>query len=119
MMISLTRQMFAVGIVASVAQIPAGTGTDSLLQAGAIGVISVAFLTFVYGLAKNQIVSRDAAEIERRLMEMSAQLIKLLEEQIEREERMQQTAAEREKRLAAIADRQMIWLEGWRSSGKQ
>lgn len=84
----------------TVAQVAPGPTTD-VLNYGAVGVLAVAFLYFVYALSQNRIVSRDAAQLEKQMMDTIERLTELMKD-----------SAAREDRITAIAERQMNWLEG-------
>lgn len=79
---------------------PAGSSTE-VLNYGAVGVLGMAFLYMIYALSQNRIVSRDAADHEKRLTEIAAKLIDIIED-----------GNVREDQLRSIAERQMSWLEG-------
>ena len=81
---------------------------------GAFGVLAVAFLTFVYGLARNQIVSRDAVEVERKLIELTEKALKLAEDSAVQQKAMWEAAQAREDKLLDVTNRQFTWLESMR-----
>jgi len=75
--------------------------TSAIVDQGAVAVLGVAFLTIMYAVAKGRIVSRDTAEHERRLVELTEELKALTVE-----------SHERGRQLQIIAERNMSWLEG-------
>lgn len=79
----------------------ASAPSSDILNWGATGVLGLAFLYLMYALAQNRIVSRDAADHEKKLVELAEELVSLLK-----------ASQAREDRVSAIAERQMGWLEG-------
>lgn len=79
---------------------PGSAPGSDVLNYGAVGVLSLAFLYLVYALSKNQIVSRDTAKFEAKQLELTEMALKLAER-----------AQSNDDRLAAIAERQLAWLE--------